>query len=169
MENLIKKKAPPFVVSIIAVMFRRSRVSVQYDRVFSNKWNLNRGVRQGGIFSAFLFCVYIDDILVSFENNYNGSKLGINLINGIAYADDLVFLAPTAAGLQSIVNDVGNRIADLGLATNVRKTVCMVFRPKPFLSDHLNFTLNDKRIAIVNSVKYLGCILTSDFNDMCDY
>ena len=102
------------------------------------------------------------------ENNYNGCKLGINLINGIAYADDLVFLGPTADGLQSILNDVGNRIADLGLVINVRKTVCMVFRPKPLLSDHLNFTLNDKRMAIVNSVKYLGCILTSDFNDMCD-
>ena len=44
----------------------------------------------------------------------------------------------------------------------------MVFMPKPLLSDHLNFTLNDKRIAIVNSVKCLGCILTSHFNDMCD-
>ena len=110
---------------------------------FSNKWNLNRGVRQGGILSAFLFCVYIDDILVSLENNYNGCKLGINLINRIAYADDLVFLAPTAADQLSILSDVGNRIADLGLVINVRKTVCMVFRPKRLLSDHLNFILSD--------------------------
>ena len=75
-------------------------------------------MRQRGILYAFLFCVYIDDILVSLENNYNGCKLGINLIIGIAYADDLVFLTPTAAGLQSILNDVGNRIADLGIVSN---------------------------------------------------
>ena len=33
-ENLIKKKAPSFVVRIIAAIIRNSRVSVQYDRIY---------------------------------------------------------------------------------------------------------------------------------------
>ena len=79
------------------------------NRVFCNRWNLNRGVKQGGILSAFLFCVHIDDSSEFLENNYNGFKLGIYLINGI------------------ILNDTGNRIVDLGFVINVKKTVCIVF------------------------------------------
>ena len=43
----------------------------------------------------------------------------------------------TAADLLSIVNDLGNRIAGLGLVINVKKTVCMVFGPKPLLYDQV--------------------------------
>ena len=41
-------------------------MSVKYGEIFSDKWNLERRVRRG-ILSAFLFCVYLDDILGSMK------------------------------------------------------------------------------------------------------
>ena len=54
----------------------------------------------------------------------------MNLINCIAYADDVVLMTPTATGLQHLLNHVGNKFIEANLVINVRKTVCMVFRPK---------------------------------------
>ena len=96
-------------------------MSVKYGEDFSDKWNLERGVRQGGILSAFLFCVYLDDILGSMKKCIYGCKVGINLINCIAYADDVVLMAPTATGLQHLLNHVGNKLIDENLVLNVRK------------------------------------------------
>ena len=73
-------------------MFLNSFVSVKYDDAVSKKWNLKRGVRQGGVLSAFLFCVYIDAILTSISQLGVDCKLGINVMNVQAYADDIVLM-----------------------------------------------------------------------------
>ena len=111
-------------------MFLNSFISVKYDDAISKKWNLKRGVRQGGVLSAFLFYVYIDDILTSISQLGVGCKLGINVMNVQAYADDIVLMAPSASGLQKILNRAGNLIADCDLVVNIKKTEVMVFKRK---------------------------------------
>ena len=144
-------------------------MSVKYGEIFSDNWNLERGVRQGGILSAFLFCVYLDDILRSMKKYIYGCKLGINLINCIAYADDVVLMAPSATGLQHLLNHVGNKLIEANLVINVRKTVCMVFRPNSgVVNSHLKFVVDNRNVDIVNQIKYLGCIFSDDFSDMLD-
>ena len=144
-------------------------MSVKYGEIFSDKWNLERGVRQGGILSAFLFCVYLDDILGSMKKCIYGCKLGINLVNCIAYADDVVLMAPTATGLQHLLNHVGNKLIEANLVINVRKTVCMVFRPNSrVVNSRLKFVVDNRNVDIVNQNKYLGCIFSDDFSDMLD-
>ena len=107
-------------------MFTNSSVSVMYNNVLSNKWSIKRGVRQGGVLSAFLFCIYVDDILKSLAELGVGCKLGINNMNIQAYADDMVLLSPSPCGLRKLSLAVNLIEADLIL--NVRKTVVMVFR-----------------------------------------
>ena len=109
---------PRYILKILQVLFRNSQVSVKYGEIFSGKWNLERGVRQGRILPAFLFCVYLDDISGSMKKCIYGCKLGINLINCIAYVDDV---APTATWLQHLLNHVGNKLIEANLVINVRK------------------------------------------------
>ena len=86
-----------------------------------------------------------------------------------AYADDLVLLSPSSSGLQKLLGRAGELLAEEGLLLNVRKTVAMVFRPKPLSSDdHMKLTFYDKSIDFVDSFKYLGCILSKSFTDYCD-
>ena len=111
-------------------MFINSYVSVKYNAAMSRKWNLKRGVRQGGILSAFLFCVYMDDVLETVAKFGVGGKLGISTMNIQAYADDLVLLSPSSSGLQKLLERAGELLAEEGLVLNVRKTVniyCIVF------------------------------------------
>ena len=78
-------------------------------------------------------------------------------------------MAPTATGLQHLLNHVGNKLIVANLVINVRKTVCMVFRPNSrVVNSRLNFVVGNRNADIVNRIKYLGCIFSDDFNDMLD-
>ena len=91
--KLKKKNVPDFIVNILSVMFMNTSVSVRYGNDFSRKWKLLRGIRQGGVLSAYLFFIYLDDILETIGNLGIGCKLGINFINVQAYADYIFFIS----------------------------------------------------------------------------
>jgi len=50
--------------------------------------------------------------------------------NVLAYADDLVILAPSWAAMQHLLNVFHSSIQDIDMICNVNKTVCMVFDPQ---------------------------------------
>ena len=146
-----------------------SSVSVKYGNDFIRKLKLLRGVRQGGVLCAYLFCIYLDDILETIGNLGIGCKLGINYMNVQVYADDIVLLSQTASGLQSLLESASSLITDSDLVLNPMKTKTMFFRPKYLCSnDHLTFSVFNDPIEVVDSFKYLGCTLSSKFNDCLD-
>ena len=73
---------------------------VRWQNTSSGLFMIFNGVRQGGILSPFLFRFYIRDLIVqvtklSIGCNYFGANANI-----LAYADDIVLLAPSWGGLQ---------------------------------------------------------------------
>ena len=65
--------------------------------------NIEKGVRQGGgIFSPFLFKLYIDEALAEISANEIGCRLGILQINILTYADDLVLVADNENNLTTL-------------------------------------------------------------------
>ena len=61
----------------------------------SDSFSVSNGVRQGGILSPYLFCVYMDDLSKKLNNVNAGCFMGTALFNKLMYADDLVILAPS--------------------------------------------------------------------------
>ena len=62
------------------------------------------GVRQGGILSLYLFCIYVDELNKMLYNVHVGCLVGTMLVNHLMYADDLVLLSPSAAGLSILLS-----------------------------------------------------------------
>ena len=60
------------------------------------------GTRQGGVLSPYLFSRYIRDLIAAVVNSGIGCKLGNQLINILACADDIVLLAPSWNAFQNL-------------------------------------------------------------------
>lgn len=163
---LIDRGVPTDIVKIIMVYLRN-----QFGRI---KWNdsngeykiVNKGVRQGGILSPFLFKLYIDDLLTTLNNNNEGCIFGLGRVAVIAYADDMVILASSSDALESIYKKFEEEIEKIDLKININKTKCMIFgKNNNFNKDIM---LNNQSFEILNSFKYLGNILNSKLDDTDD-
>ena len=88
---------------------------------------VSNGVRQGGILSPYLFCVYADELSRMLNNVNAGCFVGATLVNHLMYADDLVLLAPSAAGLSLFLSACSYYGIEFDVKFNSGKTNVMVF------------------------------------------
>ena len=112
---------------LIRYILANSFASVQVGKFQSASWRISRGVRQGGVLSAYLFNIYINSILECVSSNENGCKLGIEKRNVQAYADDIVMFCPTSSGLQELINVFTEQCIEHELVINYGKTKALKF------------------------------------------
>ena len=67
---------------------------------FSEYFLATNGVKQGGVLSPVLFCVYLNELLLALSAAKVGCYVSSNYyVGALAYADDLVLIAPSALQL----------------------------------------------------------------------
>ena len=62
-KKLTELKIYPLIVRAIEFILKNSTACVKFKDSLSTNWCITRGVRQGGVTSVHLFCIYIDQIL----------------------------------------------------------------------------------------------------------
>ena len=67
-----------------------------------------RGLTQGGVLSPRLFNLFIDDIKQIFDESCDPILLFDSPLSHLLYADDLVLMSNSKAGLQECLNKLGN-------------------------------------------------------------
>ena len=154
---------------LLAFWYSHQQTSVLWQDTLSAPFTIHNGVRQGSLLSPFLFRFYIRDLIDKITNlNCGCIYYGIKL-NMLAYADDMVLLAPSWFGLQSMLNILNSCAVDIDLPFNTKKTVCMVFNPVNKRMIVCNsfpaFTLASCHLAFVEHFKYLGHIIDNRLND----
>ena len=87
-----------------SILFDKDVICVRWGGVNSMFFCLTNGVRQGGILSPYLFNIYVDDLSVHLNNCKVGCRIGERNINHLMYADDLVIISPSVAGLAKLLN-----------------------------------------------------------------
>lgn len=125
------------------------------------------GVKQGGVLSATLFCVYMDELLSRLENSGVGCYIGNRYYGHMAYADDLKLLCPSISGLQKMLNICDEFSKEYLVTYNAKKTVAICYggsrgrymRP---------LYLHGESIRWETKVKYLGTIHDSAMSDNDD-
>ena len=85
------------------------------------------------------------------------------IINLLAYANDMVVLAPSWQALQSILVVIEDAASKISMSFNTKKTVCMVFNPcdkRRIICDTFpQFTLAGCKLRFVEHFRYLGHII----------
>ena len=162
-SKLIERGFPNIFVSLISNWYRNQNVKVSFNGEHSKEWKITCGVRQGGILSPLLFNVYIDSILNKISKEKIGCQIGIQKSNIIAYADDIVIMAPSMTGLKYLIDVLDEEVNRIKLKINFNKSECIKFtrQSNQHLIDKF-IKIGENNIKFVSEVKYLGYYI--DFN-----
>jgi len=158
-----------FMIRLLGFWYSHQLMFVRWHNVDSEFFGIGNGVKQGGILSPYLFRVYIRDLIKAVVVSKVGCCISGCYVNLLAYADDIVILAPSWHGLQTLLAVIENVAKDIGLTFNTRKTVCMVLNPtdrhKIVCNSFPHFKLAGSELMFVSQFKYLGHIVDNSFSD----
>ena len=154
----------------MASKFKNFNYNARWKNLTSEPFKICNGIRQGSILSPYLFSTFIRELIGSIVNSKLGCTIHNQIMNILAYADDIVLLAPSWRCMQLLINILYQGATDIDMSCNIVKTVAMVFAPKNrHWSLNINFpefNLNGESIHFVNSFKYLGHIIgNTQFDD----
>lgn len=88
------------------------------------------GVKQGGVLSPVLFCIYLDGLLRTLCSSKIGCFVGTMFTGILASADDITILAPTPQAMRCMLSICEKYAAEFGVMFNANKSKCIVCTPR---------------------------------------
>ena len=153
--KFMQRKIPIFFIYILMDWYRKCVCQIKWQNLVSRVISVNRGVRQGGILSPFLFAVYVDDALQKLiDTGYGCNYYGFN-IGALMYADDLVLICASVVNLQKLIMLTEKLFDELNLKINISKCAAMRIGSRCNVMC-TNLELSNGTINWSHEIKYLG-------------
>ena len=127
-DLLLSRGLPSPVVRLLSSWYSTQNLSVRWGSASSTPFTVSNGVRQGGVLSPVLFSIYLDELLMKLESLDVGCFWNNHFAGALAYADDIVLLAPSASALRILLASCELHGSRLGLQFNPLKTQLINFR-----------------------------------------
>ena len=152
----MKKKIPVNLLQILEVWFAAGITCVKCCNYFSNFYLLCCGIHQGGVLSPYLLAVYIDSVIDKVRQRGAGCEERLSRVGILLYADDILLIAPTVTGLQTMLKACEIELAYLYMTINPTKSVCLRIG-SDWKSTLVNISTHDgAQITWQQSCRYLG-------------
>jgi len=163
-STLIKKGISPVDIRLLLFQYEHQKCRASWKNCCSDYFTVCNGVRQGGVSSPTLFCMYLDSLLEELDDSNIGCHFDDNFFGCLTYADDIALLSPTVDGLQFMLDICEKFCTVSSLQFNPSKTVCICFRKgKNF--DVPIVTLSNVQLTWKDEVKHLGNTLLYDLSE----
>ena len=143
----------------VSPIYRDDMASIKIGDKYSEPFQTNKGVRQGCVLSPLLFNIFLSDIQEKFDNCGDNIQLGHEEISCLIWADDILILSESEAGLQRKLNNLSAYCKVNKLEVNTDKTKVMTFNKTGRLMKR-EFRFRNSILECVREYKYLGFIVT---------
>lgn len=177
-QLLEERKLPPCILRILLCFYRNNLVNVSWLSITGDSFVATNGVKQGGILSPVLFCVYMDSLLERLATCGVGCYIGHLFVGCLAYADDIVLLAPTPTAMRLMLRICDEFALQYDMNFNATKTKCVIVRPhrrkgtytdgSPSTDINYCFKINGISLQVVDSYRHLGHIINAVSDDSDD-
>ena len=133
----LKSRLSPLFLRLLAYIYLNQKCDVTWNNCRSPIFNVMNGVKQGAVLSPTLFSIYVDDLFELLKLSGYGCSINGHYYGAVSYADDIVILSPSIAGLQKLLNITKTYFDNLDLIISLNtiepvksKTKCIAFGTK---------------------------------------
>jgi hypothetical protein len=157
-----------FIVRILFVLYSNLCLNVFWNGAQSAMFHTLNGVKQGGILSPYLFNVFINDLLLSLQHLHVGCYVGHVFVGCVAYADDVILLAPSLRALRVMLDACSVFALYNNVLYNPAKSHCIRFSSVRPAVVQFPVCLQGQQLTWVDCITHLGHILSSNCDDSND-
>ncbi|VDH88744.1 Hypothetical predicted protein [Mytilus galloprovincialis] len=104
LDKLLDRGTHPDIWLLIKDFYSCLTSKVKWQGEFSDSFNIQQGVRQGGFLSTHLYKIFVEDLLKELEENSLGFILGTIYCGAPTCADDVALLSSNPEELQVMLN-----------------------------------------------------------------
>ena len=104
---------------ILVAWYSRMNARVKWHGQLSPSMTVQRGTRQGGLTSPFMFNLYYQDLIAELNREKTGVCVKGRNYNVYCYADDILLSSTTPTGLQNLINTCVNYVSKYNNNNNV--------------------------------------------------
>ena len=159
-NSLLLNGVPVIVVDMLCDWYSKLFFTVRWNNKISSLYPVGSGVRQGSCLSPAIFNVFINAFIVHLKASSLGCHVSSIFLGCLLYADDIILICPSIAGLQSMLDKCAIIAHNLSLQFNTKKCHCIVFG-KLFNTVISSMKLCGSSVEWCNAIKYLGVHLLS--------
>ena len=142
---LIDTNISMIVLRLLLNMYEKQKLQVKWGNHKSGMFDVNNGVKQGGVLSPVLFAVYIDELFDRLANCGHG-----------CHADDIAIIAPSKKGIDVMIKVCKEFAVDRDMNLNGKKSTFMIFKGRHCVKARDNITIGGVNLQDVDETVYLG-------------
>ena len=159
---LLERNICPLYCRLLLNMYISQKLRIRWESTHSSYFNVTNGVKQGGVISPILFCVYMDGLLIELEKSNVGCYMGGVFSGAFGYADDLKLLTPSVYAMRKMAEICEIYAAKYDVIFNGKKSQLMIYKCKRARPPDPGILINNVKVPRFNEVIHLGHCLHED-------
>ena len=159
-DIMLKRNVCSCTVRLLINMYTTQRLRVRWGNAVSDSFMCTNGVKQGGVLSPILFCIYMDELLIRLTKSGIGCHVGNTFFGALCYADDVTILTPSRNSMTEMLRLCEEFANEYNVKFNSSKSVLVTLN----VNVDVSFKLNNIPIIKADNAVHLGHYVGKNYN-----